>query len=280
MVKTLEVLDLDAPGGTKRHTRPSHPTCDHEDSPFVNTLGMKFVPVPILGGKTVLFSVWDTRVQDYEDFAKETKRDWSGPGIDQRTDASRSGAVSWEDAQAFCAWLTERERKAGKLGANEVYRLPTDHEWSCAVGIGESEDAAQLPSVKNTQIKDVYPWGTQWPPPVGAGNYAGEELQPALAAGKYSYLKGVLHGYRDNFVETSPVGSFAVNRFGLYDIGGNVWQWCEDWFDKDQKERVLRGASWSYSGSNYLSSSFRRYYAPGTRYGDNGFRCVLSASAR
>ena len=51
--------------------------------------------------------------------------------------------------------LTERERKAGKLAANETYRLPTDHEWSCAVGIGEQEDAAKTPKEKDGKIADT-----------------------------------------------------------------------------------------------------------------------------
>ena len=58
-----------------------------KDTPYMNSLGMKFVPVPILGGPTggqrVLFSVWDTRVQDYEVFLKETKREWPKPGFEQ-----------------------------------------------------------------------------------------------------------------------------------------------------------------------------------------------------
>ena len=146
---------------------------------------MKFVPVPITGGQRVLFSVWETRVQDYEVFAKEAKREWPHPGIPQEP-THPAGMVSWDDAQAFCAWLTQRERKAGKLNANEMVRLPSDHEWSCAVGIGEREDAAKIPH------------------------------------GNYSWIKGVIGGHRDRFVETAPVGSFAANRYGLYDLGGNV----------------------------------------------------------
>jgi len=76
------------------------------------------------------------------------------------------------------------------------------------------------------------------------------------------------------------VGSFPANRFGLFDVGGNVWQWCEDWLDKDQKDRVMRGAAWAdYLRSNLLSSH-RGHNAPEFRYYSYGFRCVVGVSAR
>jgi formylglycine-generating enzyme required for sulfatase activity len=249
-----------------------------KSAPFVNTLGMKFVPVPIRGGPTngqeVLFSIWDTRVQDYQAFAGETQRDWRKPDFEQGP-AHPAVNVSWEDAQAFCAWLTERERKAGKLGANEVYRLPSDHEWSCAVGIGEREDAEKLPDEKSKMIKDIFPWGAQWPPPENAGNYASEELKPLQAAGRYTNVKELIPDYHDGYANTSPVGSYAANRFGLFDMGGNVWQWCEDWFDKNKRNRVLRGASWDNNDSDNLLSSYRYRSLPGSRLYVRGFRCVI-----
>jgi formylglycine-generating enzyme required for sulfatase activity len=70
--------------------------------------------------------------------------------------------VSWEDAQLFCQWLTGREQAAGRLPAGFGYRLPSDHEWSCAVEIGAGEDAAKLPNEKSQKINDAFPWGTQW----------------------------------------------------------------------------------------------------------------------
>jgi len=254
-----------------------------KDQPFVNTLGMKFVPVPILGGPTggqrVLFSVWDTRVQDYEVFVKETKRGWPKPDFEQGP-THPAVNVSWEDAQLFCQWLTGREQAAGRLPVEWRYRLPSDHEWSCAVGIGAREDPAKLPSEKDHQVNDAFPWGAQWPPPKGGGNYAGEELRPALAVRKYKNIGDVIAGYNDGFENTSPVGSFAANQFGLYDMGGNVWQWCEDWRDKDQKNRVMRGASWFFYRRLDLQSSCRVPGAPDYRNGNVGFRCVLGASAR
>ena len=59
--------------------------------------------------------------------------------------------------------------KPGELGANERYRLPTDHEWSCAVGLGESEDPEKTPAEKGKQLIDVFPWGSAWPPPARVG---------------------------------------------------------------------------------------------------------------
>ena len=271
----------------------SSPATATKDAPFVNTLGMKFVPVPVLGGATggqrVLFSVWDTRLQDYEVFVGDTKREWHEADFPQEP-THPAVYVSWEDAQLFCQWLTVREQTAGRLTAHERYRLPSDHEWSCAVEIGAREDAAKRPSEKEGMIVDVFPWGTEWPPPRGAGNYAGEELQPDRDAGKFKSAKAkpaaednrpadlVTAGYNDGFVNTSPVGSFAANRFGLHDLGGNVRQWCEDWFDQDQKERVLRGVSWNGRRPSVLLSSARNHNPPtkGGRY--DGFRCVITTS--
>lgn len=144
----------------------------------MNSLGMKFVPVPIVGGptagKTVLFSVWPTRVQDYAAFAMETNREWPKPDFEQGPTHPAVNAT-WDDAIALCAWLTESERKAGRLAPNDVVRLPSDHEWSCAVGIGDREDPAQPPKAKDRRFANVFAWGTQWPPPPGVGNFCGEE---------------------------------------------------------------------------------------------------------
>ena len=121
-----------------------------KDDPWVNSLGMKFVPV---AGTQVLFSVWDTRVQDFETFVKSTDYDatggmyslgkdgykqrgatWKEPGFSQGPNHPVVG-VSWDDAKEFCKWLTKRERSAGDLPEDREYRLPTDEEWSAAVGL-------------------------------------------------------------------------------------------------------------------------------------------------
>jgi hypothetical protein len=246
-----------------------------KDAPFENTLGMKFVPVPITGGPTggerVLFSVWETRVMDYRVFARETKRFWTTTGIPQ--DPTHPVVrMNWADTQAFCLWLTERERKASRIGATERYRLPTDHEWSCAVGIGGREDPDKLPEEKRDKIPDVFPWGAAWPPPPGSGNFSGEET-----AGHHMENQRMMSDFRDDFPYTAPVGSFTPNALGLHDLAGNVQEWCESWFDQGQTKRVSRGRSWyEGGGKGVFVSSSRSPGTPGTATAYNGFRIVLA----
>ena len=173
---------------------------------FVNTLGMPFVPVP---GTDVQFCIWETRVKDYAAYATANAGVapfWQIPRFTQ-ADTHPVVRVNWNDAQAFCEWLTKKELAEGKIKAGQKYRLPTDAEWSVAVGLGKEK--GNTPEEKDSGIKDVYPWGKEWPPAVEAGNY-----NKSLKADKFDY--------------TSPVGSFASNKDGLHDMGGNVWEWCED----------------------------------------------------
>jgi len=220
---------------------------------LTNTLGMKFVPVK---GTDVQFSIWETRVKDYAAYAaanSEVDASWEIPGFTQ-ADTHPVVNVNWEDANAFCAWLTKKEMAEGKIKAGQKYRLPTDAEWSVAVGL--TRETGSTPEAKNGGLRDVYPWGKEWPPPKGAGNYDG-----SLNVDNYEY--------------TSPAGSFAANKLGLHDMGGNVWEWCEDWYRSGNSYRVLRGASWNYYYPVDLLSSFRLNFTPGGRYYSIGFRCVL-----
>jgi formylglycine-generating enzyme required for sulfatase activity len=223
---------------------------------FVNTLGMPFVPVP---GTEVQFCIWETRVQDYAAYAAANAGvdgSWKNFGLGfKQADTHPVVNVNWEDANAFCAWLTKKELAEGKIKEGQKYRLPTDAEWSVAVGLGQEK--GNTPREKRQGIKDVYPWGKEWPPPVGAGNYS-------------KSLKV------DKFDRTAPVGSFSANKDGLHDMGGNVWEWCEDWYVPAAKtRRVLRGASWSIFGPVHLLSSFRDFLTPDDRNVFFGFRCVL-----
>lgn len=276
--------------------KPFDPAGATKEAPWTNSLGMRFVPA---AGTNTLFSIWDTRVKDFREFVEDgasnggygyregseafiSRSDgwkrrgrqygWEDPGFPQAGEHPVV-CVSWEDAKAFCRWLTERERKAGLIGFEESYRLPTDAEWSAAVGLGE--ESGSTPKERDRKVKDVHPWGTEWPPPEGAGNYAGTE---AVNADWPSSLN-IIEGYRDGYARTSPVGSFKANRFGLCDMGGDVWQWCQDWYDDDQKYRVLRGGSWECGAFQTLLASCRSSLSPSNRFDDCGFRCVLAAGS-
>ena len=251
IIEKIEYAELPDDAANAAGVTPATTT---KDAPFANTLGMKFVPVPITGGPTggqrVLFSVWDVRVQDYAAYAGAkkvddswTKQERDGVPVGRELNHPVVG-VSWEDAQGFCQWLTEKEGAEGKLPKGWKYRLPSDEEWSWAVGL--PPEVGGTPQEKNGKNSVDFPWGKDWPPTKKVGNYADETLHakfPKLDTDK-SKDQPWTKDYTDGYATTSPVGSFPANAYGLYDMGGNVWQWCEDWFDKDQKDRVIRGASW------------------------------------
>ncbi len=233
--------------------------------PGTNSLGQRFVPVG-----DVQFATWLTRWRDFDAFARAVNLKstaWRGPGFRQGPDHPVVN-VTWNEAVAFCKWLTEKERKEGSLPANQFYRLPYDLEWSKAVGL--QPESGRTPEARDMGVPDVYPWGTDWPPPKGAGNYTGEETGSDVA----------IKGYDDGFAWTSPVGSFPANQLGIHDMGGNVWQWCMDSWNADSKARVLRGASW-YNGALKLSllASCRVHAAPDSSTDNYGFRIVRATDA-
>jgi formylglycine-generating enzyme required for sulfatase activity len=223
---------------------------------------MTFVPV-----KNVLFSVHLTRVRDFETFANSggiRSSAWRRTGFKQGPDHPVVN-VSWEEAMAFCKWLTEKEHADGTLAKDRIYRLPTDLEWSAAVGL--PDEKGKTPENRDMQNTEAYPWGTEWPPPPDAGNYTGEETGSEVA----------IRNFNDGFPWTSPVGSFRKNPLGLHDMGGNVWQWCMDWWNAEKRSKVLRGGSW-YNGALKLSllSSCRVHLSPGSGTDNYGFRPVIA----
>jgi len=241
---------------------------------WTNSLGMVFVPVR---GTKVFFSIWETRVKDYQTFAADHPRlagtNWSNAlyhGIMPVTPGPDYPVVnvSWNDAHAFCAWLTGKERRAGRIPSGAFYRLPGDAEWSWAVGIGDRETKG-TPKDKNDKIRDVFPWGTQYPPPTGAGNFAD------LTAREYFTNWPCIEGYRDGSVGASPVGSFKPDISGLYDVAGNAAEWIADPYDGTSQRRELRGGGWNNTGPKSLWSSDRMAVAPERFSVVTGFRCVL-----
>ncbi len=228
-----------------------------------NGLGMDFVPV---GG--ILFSAYETRVSEYEAFVNEVERRWS-VGSDSPLEPDHPATwVNRDDAEAFCRWLTGKERKGGLLGKPFRYRLPTDEEWSAAVEL--PLEKGDSPASRNQKIVGVYPWGYEWPPPPGAGN---------LADGS-SGVGNVIPGYLDLFAYTAPVGSFRPNELGIYDLAGNVWEWVSGEFggeaEKYRNFAVVRGGSWVNAEQEKLLSSCRNAVPPDLREPLYGFRAVIA----
>ncbi len=239
-----------------------------------NSLGMNFVP---LG--EVMMSAWEVRHRDYVEYAKaaQTRR----PG---RVDSSgKSGAlpvvgVDRAEARAFCAWLTERDRNAGLIGAKDVYRLPLDEEWSRAAGLPPERGAT--PAERNGRIRGVYPWGYDWPPPNSVDNFAD------MNAARKASLDAVIAGYEDKFPFLAPVAALPANERGICGLAGNVSEWVDTDYEPAQPVKpdvppkavmgTTRGGNWRTSSADELLASARAPVPVETRRNTIGFRVVLA----
>lgn len=175
--------------------------------------------------------------------------------------------VTWDDAKAYCEWVGGR--------------LPTEAEWEYAARDGE-EGKKYVWGDDNTPLVNGYKHAN-----VGDESCYRKYSNDAQIRGifkKFGYFKG----YDDGYAWTSPVGGFAPNGFGLYDMAGNVWEWCSDWYDKDYyggsprrdpngpsagKYRAFRGGGW-FDDPWFTRLSYRDRVKPGDRVGNLGFRVV------
>src|SRR5207247_2213104 len=108
------------------------------------------------------------------------------------------------------------------------------------------------------QSEADFPWGQEWPPPRGFGNYSDESRKEYAPNERAEYF-----GFDDGYPTTAPVMSFKPNKFGLYDLSGNVWEWTADWSDNTRQYRVPRGGCWANYERRFLLSSRRGFDPPG-----------------
>lgn len=229
----------------------------------LNSLGMKFVRFG-----EIEVCVWPVRVSDFAAFARDTGVSVPKPVFVQGPDHPVVN-VTWREAVKFCDWLTAAERSAGLLPNDREYRLPDDREWSSFAGLGA--ETGDTPEARDLGVLNVYPWGAEWPPPRGAGNFSDEDFAST----------GVAADNLDGFRHTSPVGRFDPNGAGLHDLAGNVAEWCRDAWNEKTRDRVLRGSSW-FNGALPMSlMSSARVRAGTERASDSiGFRVVISPVRR
>lgn len=254
---------------------------DEQKETFTNSLGMRFREIGIPG---VRFSIWETRLGDFRTFAEETRHDakeavdslqqgnwgkhqhyWSQPGFTQ-TEQHPVCGVNYYDAVTFCDWLTKKEQKTGLISTNQHYRLPTHEEWDKAV------DMEKQAAAKETPDTWIFTWGSAFPPPPSAGNYLDETAKTEHWP---QATMPVIEGYDDGYARTAPVGSFPANHHGLFDLEGNVWEWCLDESENELPKKLLRGASWFDEMPKYIQPLERVEHAKEGRRIDVGFRCVL-----
>lgn len=138
----------------------------------------------------------------------------------------------------------------------------------------ESRRRAVLPEALSKLNQDIYPWGKNWPPPNNSGNYWDAKINELSAKASFQAT------YADGFNSRSPVMSFPANTLGLYDLEGNVLEWCEDWYNEQRERKVHRGPSFMTGmlGMKDFRSSHRRNDPPENRedrFAEFGFRCVI-----
>jgi formylglycine-generating enzyme required for sulfatase activity len=225
---------------------------------FENSADMTFVSIK----PGLMASRYETTVEQWEKVFLQTDGENSTELAETKSDFPNDSNHPVVDKGIaaigdFAERLTELDRAAGKIGLHEFYRLPTDAEWSQLAGL--SEDAGQSIEVKDVRAREEqsFLWGTTWPPPQGAGNFAGQEVSHHHGFGKRIY------GYRDDFVWTSPVDAYkGFARQGLIGLSGNVGELVSDRY-KSGKHLfyVSRGGSYADHSKESLNLGVRNALA-------------------
>jgi len=185
--------------------------------------------------------------------------------------------VTWEQAALFCNWLSAKEslppayvKKGDRMVAAEPigtgYRLPTEAEWEYCARFTKNQGSLK------------YPWGNQFPPTSPSGNYADTSAQ--------KLLPDYIENYNDGHPVTAPAAKFKANDLGMFDLGGNVAEWCHDFYTiftyntnktetdpsgpPEGKHHVVKGSSWKYASMSKLRLAYRDY--SDAKRPDLGFR--------
>ncbi len=160
--------------------------------------------------------------------------------------------VSWNNTVDFCNWLNKDF--CGYLPANTMVRLPTSDEWTSLANCGDNRK---------------YPWGDQWPP--SYGNYSDDTAKKTFSPP----WQGI-EDYNDQHPATCPVSKSGVNELGIYGLAGNVWEWCDDWYDEAKTFKVRRGGSWDFDTKESIAIDYKGFDRPSASYDTIGFRVIIA----
>jgi formylglycine-generating enzyme required for sulfatase activity len=214
----------------------------------------------------------------FHEFRPEHKSGMFG-GVSLNVDNQPVVQVSWQDAVAYCNWLSQLDGLApayraqgGELVAvspmTTGYRLPSEAEWEWAA--------------RGASAHRRYPWGDSMPVVPNSDNYADASVRQLLT--------DVIDNYDDGFLASAPVGSFAASSLGLYDLGGNVSEWTTDFYVTSYsaesvavdplnlaagEQHAVRGASWRSANPAELRGAART--AGAAPRDDLGFRIARYA---
>jgi len=249
------------------HSSPQNVTPQYDDMVFVNG-GWFYMgsnrkaderPIHKVYVASFYMDKTEVTVSDFRRFCMATRQRMPAQPEWNDEDDHPVVNVSWKEAAAYARW-------SGK-------RLPTEAEWEYAARAKTSGYGYRLVA-QNAYIESF-------------GNVADESILQVKS--RFPIKKR----YDDGYIYTAPVASFPPNAIGLYDMEGNVLEWCQDWYDqnyyaKTEAEnphgpakgyyKVIRGGAWNRSGY-FLRSTYRTWYNPECRFNFLGFRCVQDYQA-
>lgn len=241
---------------------------------WMNSLEMPMEPI----APDLLVGRYEVRVQDYAAYIAAT--DVEAPPETEFEQGPTHPVVNVQrsDAEAFCLWLTEKERAEELLGASHEYRLPTDAEWSLMVG--REEDLLLTPRERSDLAAkrglEGFPWGPVFPPLSAAGTPLANVADATLASEVTFDVQRTILNYDDGYAYTSPVGAFGIGPSGLCDLAGNANEWVSDAFGREAGVGTLRGGGWNTSQRQNLELGWRSAVPPNVRNEYYGFRVVLT----
>jgi len=155
-----------------------------------------------------LIGKYEVMVAEYKKFCLATNREMPADPEWGWIDNHPIINTSWNDAMAYIDWINEETK--------ESYRLPTEAEFEYVI--------------RNGGKPGIYPWGSGKPP---------EENLADEAFSKRTSNSRIWENYDDGFAYTAPVGSFKPNNLGVYDINGNIWEWCSDWYEGYSEKKSI-----------------------------------------